>query len=484
MTRRWPRPWRTLWGRLALGTIAGLLAAAIVVGATASGLASRQGERAARGEFDRQAVEIGRIASRQAKTAIEKGLEVPFPNLEELVGRGARVRYTGALLNPGRPGREPFDGLPQEIAAAIRPDVIDAEGKQRIDFTQADGSRVYATAVPLLFDGIPTGDIVISRPASEFDVPLGDVLPRVLIALAVGLAVALVIILTVTRLATRPLREMEAATAEVAGGNLGITLARGGPEELDALAGAFNEMVSQLRERDTMARDFLMQITHDLRTPLTAIRGHASALVDGVVPPEHRGRSLEAIASEGGRLEALVADLLDLARLQAHRFRLDLAEVDPVDLVERAADAFAAEAAQQGISFEREVAGLPLVVTDEGRVRQIVANLIENALRWTPEGGTVRLQGAAPPSGGVTIAVTDTGPGIPAEDLEAVFEPFRSEATPDGLRGTGLGLAISRELARALGGDLHVESRLGAGSRFTLNLPASQKSASSFPGIA
>lgn len=465
------RPWRTLWGRLALGTIAGLLTAAIVIGATASGLAQRQGERAARTEFDRQAVEIGQIASQQAQSAIERGSEVRLPNLEALVGPGTLVRYDGLPLNSGGP--EPFDPLPDAIAARARDEVIDAEGRQRIDFTRADGTRVYATAVPLLFDGIPTGIIVVSRPASEFTVPPGDVLPRVSIALAAGLVVALLIILTITRLATRPLREMEAATAEVAGGNLGITLARGGPEELDALAGAFNEMVSQLRRRDTMTRDFLMQITHDLRTPLTAIQGHAAALVDGVVPHEHRGRSLDAIASEAARLEHLVADLLDLARLQAHRFRLDLAEVDTDNLLERAVDAFAAEAPRQGVSFQHEVTPLPRVVTDAGRVRQIVANLLENAFRWTPEGGIVRLEGTAGAAGGVTIAVADTGPGIPAADLDAVFEPFRSEATPNGLRGTGLGLAISRELARALGGDLVVESQMGVGSRFILRLPAS-----------
>jgi two-component system, OmpR family, sensor kinase len=463
------RPWRTLWGRLALGTIAGLLTAAVVVGATASGLAQRQGERAARTEFDRQAVEIGKIASRQAQSAIERGVEVNLPNLQALVGEGTLVRHTGLPLNQG--GREPFDPLPQAIADRTDTEIIEAEGIQRIDFVRGDGTRIYATAVPLLYDGIPTGSIVVSRPASEFDVSLNDVLPRVAIALGAGLVVALIIILTVTRLATRPLREMEDATVEVAGGNLGITLARGGPEELDTLAGAFNEMVAQLRQRDSMTRDFLMQITHDLRTPLTAIQGHAAALADGVVPAEQRGRSIDAIGSEAARLDHLVADLLDLARLQAHRFRLDLGEVDIAHLVTRALEAFTATATQNGISFERDVASLPNVVTDGARVHQIVANLLENAFRWTPEGGTVRVKGTAEP-GGLELSVSDTGPGIPAANLETVFEPFRSEATPNGLRGTGLGLAISRELARALGGDLTVESEEGRGSRFTLQLPA------------
>lgn len=465
------RPWRTLWGRLALGTIAGLLTAAVVVGATASGLAQRQGERAARAEFDRQAVEIGKIASRQAESAIEQGAEVNLPNLQALVGPGTLVRYDGPPLSLNG-GPEPFDPLPSAIAERADDAVIEADGSQRIDFERGDGVRIYATAVPLIFSGTPVGRIVVSRPASEFAVALDDVLPRVAIALGAGLVVALLIILTVTRLATRPLREMEEATAEVAGGNLGITLARGGPEELDMLAGAFNEMVAQLRQRDVMTRDFLMQVTHDLRTPLTAIQGHAAALADGVVPPDRHHRSFDAIASEAARLDHLVADLLDLARLQAHRFRLDLAEVDADDLVHRALDAFSTRAAQTGVAIEDDVATLPHVVTDGARVHQIVANLLENAFRWTPEGGTVSVTGTANGSDGLTIAVMDTGPGIALEDQNAVFEPFRSEATPDGLRGTGLGLAISRELARALGGDLTVESEPGRGSRFTLRLPA------------
>ena len=459
MRSRWPRPWRTLWGRLALGTVAGLLVAAVVVGVTASGLAQRQSERAARDEFDRQAVAIGKIVSRQAGRQAAQGQEIRVPNLEALVGPGTELRYTGNPLNPG--AKEPLREVPPSVAERVDTEELERAGSQRVDFVDDSGRRTLATAVELTIADIPFGKIVVTRPADEFTVPVGDVLPRVAIATGLGLVVALIVILATTRLAIRPLEEMEAATAEVAHGNLDITLERGGAEELDALAGAFNEMVARLRQRDTMARDFLMQITHDLRTPLTAIRGHAQALADGVVPEDRQGRSLEAIASEAERLEMLVADLLDLARLQAHRFRLELAEVDAADLLERAADAFAPDAEARDVTFTCEVEALPTVVTDAGRVRQIVANLLENALRWTPAGGTVRVEGGARPGGGVEIRVCDTGPGIPPGEREAIFEPFRSEATPDGLRGTGLGLAISRELARALGGDLAVDGEPG-----------------------
>jgi signal transduction histidine kinase len=230
-------------------------------------------------------------------------------------------------------------------------------------------------------------------------------------------------------------------------------------------------MVRRLAERDEMAKDFLMRVTHDLRTPLTAIRGHALALSDGVVPEDQVPRSLDAIQAEAARLEGLVSDLLDLAKMEAHRFRLNLAELQPDALLEQAFDAFGSEAARREVTYERRLEPLPTVVTDGARVRQIVGNLLDNALRWTPPGGTVRLE-ARGRAGGLEIVVADTGPGIPEADQESVFEPFIWEPTPDGRSGTGLGLTIARQLARALGGDLTVESREGAGSRFRLTLPA------------
>jgi two-component system sensor histidine kinase BaeS len=231
-------------------------------------------------------------------------------------------------------------------------------------------------------------------------------------------------------------------------------------------------MVVELARRDATGRDFLMRVTHDLRTPLTAIRGHAAALADGVVPEDEAPRSLHAIESEALRLERLVGDLLDLARLDAHRFRLELSEIDPADVLQQAFATFSAQAAQRGVSYEQVLEPLPAVVTDGARVGQIVANLLDNALRWTPAGGTVRMQAREAAEGGVVVTVADTGTGIPADELEAVFEPFRSQEPREGRQGTGLGLAISRQLARALGGDLTVESGPGAGSRFTLVLPA------------
>jgi signal transduction histidine kinase len=210
-----------------------------------------------------------------------------------------------------------------------------------------------------------------------------------------------------------------------------------------------------------------MSVSHELRTPLTAIRGHVAALREGVLEEEEaRKRSLEVVAEEALRLERLVGDVLDLAKLDARRFALLREEVDMRALCERAYATFAEEARARDIEYELELGEGAVLVTDGDRVLQIVTNLIANALHWTPAGGRVDL-GLDAVNGEVTVAVEDTGPGIPPLQAERIFRPFWSG---DG-GGTGLGLTIARELALALGGRLELDSEPGRGSRFALVLP-------------
>jgi signal transduction histidine kinase len=226
-------------------------------------------------------------------------------------------------------------------------------------------------------------------------------------------------------------------------------------------------MAVKLAESEALSRNFLMSVSHELRTPLTAIRGHVAALREGVVEGEEaQERSLEVIAEEGQRLERLVGDVLDLAKLDARRFAVLREEVDMRSLCERAYANFAEEARARDIDYELELGDGAVLVTDGDRVLQIVSNLIANALHWTPPGGRVDLA-LARSNGEVTVAVGDTGPGIAPQEQERIFRPFWSG---DG-GGTGLGLPIARELALALGGRLELQSEAGRGSRFVLVLP-------------
>jgi signal transduction histidine kinase len=183
------------------------------------------------------------------------------------------------------------------------------------------------------------------------------------------------------------------------------------------------------------------------------------------------GRSLSAIEGEAERLETLVTDLLDLARLDAHQFRLELSEVEPLEILDVAVAALEARADETDVRIELDVPeSLPPIETDVVRVRQIVGNLLENAVRWSPGGGVVRLWARAIRHR-LVVEVVDDGPGVPPGDRAKIFEPFYSHETPRGHCGTGLGLAISRQLARALGGDLELDPGTGAGSTFRLTLP-------------
>ena len=237
--------------------------------------------------------------------------------------------------------------------------------------------------------------------------------------------------------------------------------------EVERLATRFDEMTTRLAESEQLSRNFLMSVSHELRTPLTAIRGHVSALREGVFEDEAAQQlSLEVVSEEALRLERLVGDVLDLAKLDARRFALLREEVDMRALCERAYATFAEQAKARDIEYDLELGEGAVLITDGDRVLQIVTNLLANALHWTPAGGRVDLA-LGTDNGEVTVAVSDTGPGVEPDAVERIFRPFWSG---DG-GGTGLGLTIARELALALGGRLELHSEPGKGSRFVLVLP-------------
>lgn len=468
-------PWRTLRGRLALGSILGLIVASLAFAALGTELIRSQSVADSIKDLETQTAAIAKLMSDDAQRAFQgpdAGYD-PSPayirSLEAIVGKDTRLVYQGPDVNPDPTA--PQDNLERIVLGKL--DKTQLDGVQRFDATLPNSSdRAIAAAAPItLSDGSVFGWAILLRKQDTVLSVWRQFAKRLVLAAGVGLLFAFLLSLVLTRRALRPLQRMELAAISVGKGDLDTRVVGDTTEEFNAMATAFNTMVRELQHREALTRDFLMRVTHDLRTPLTAIRGHSQALADGVVPSESIPRSLGAIDDEAGRLEALITDLLDLAKLEARRFRLDLETVDGTDLIERAFNAYEGEAARRGVRYERDVQPLPPLYTDGARVRQIVGNLIDNAFRWTPDGGAILVAAHPRPGGGAVVSVADTGPGIAPDQLTAIFEPFRSENTPDGQHGSGLGLAISRNLARALGGDLRVESRLGRGSRFILDLP-------------
>jgi two-component system sensor histidine kinase BaeS len=306
--------------------------------------------------------------------------------------------------------------------------------------------------------------IVLLRPASR---QAADWTPFALglgLAGLVGAALAGIVALVLARAVARPIARVSDASRALATGEHPDPLPVSGPREASTLAASFNHLSDELARTQDAERAFLLSVSHELKTPLTAIRGHAEALEDGVLEPVGAARVIER---EARRLERLVGDLLDLARLRRRSFAV---RADPLDLGERAVAAFERhEAAARSFGVGLYVMAEPgsAAVGDPDRVLQALSNLVENGLRSTPRGGTVRIV-----AGPGRLEVVDDGPGVDEADLPHAFERFYLYDRLRGERqvGTGLGLAIVRELAEAMGGSAEGRSERGVGSTFTINL--------------
>ena len=262
----------------------------------------------------------------------------------------------------------------------------------------------------------------------------------------------------------RPLLRVARASRRLATGDDPEPVPVLGPSEVRDLAQSFNTMAGDLARARAAERSFLLSVGHELKTPLTAIRGYSEALDEGVLTPE---RAVKVIRCEAARLERLIADLINLARLDQQRFDMHPATVDLVEIVHESATRHAARARDLGVRIDVQNGHPALATADPDRLLQAVSNLVENALRCTPSGGTVTL--ATAPG---ELVVRDTGPGIGADELPHAFDRFFLYRRYDGNRpvGTGLGLAIVRELAVAMQGDVRVASS-PAGTEFTISLP-------------
>jgi signal transduction histidine kinase len=298
-----------------------------------------------------------------------------------------------------------------------------------------------------------------------------DVLDRfLLIGLAIG-GVALVVSLGLSRVISRPLMDLTAATRAVAAGDLSVRVPTRYPGEMGELAVAFNQMTGELARADELRRNMTADVAHELRTPLSVIRGKLEGVLDGVYPatPEH----LEPILDEILLLTRLVEDLHLMALAEAGQLALEKRPLDVGDLLRDAQVNFGPQADDRGVTLALDLPeALPQVMADWRRISQVLGNLLTNALRHTPPGGRVTLSARAI-GGAVEVTVADTGVGIPPEDLPYIFERFwrgdKSRSRAGG--GSGLGLAIARQLVEMHGGRIGVESTPGQGTRFTFTLP-------------
>jgi signal transduction histidine kinase len=457
---------RSLRFRLPAFFLAGAVLAGLISTLIALGLFQDYTEDRLFAELRREARGLSSLYAEQARRAVAEGRAPPFVAPRRLEqASGSRIYYVGLrIIFPGTSRLRP---LPENV-------VRWKDGRVRtFEFRPPDAEREFIAVSSPIRPGANEpyyGAIVVAKPKAELRDRWLTLIERLALAGLAGLAAAAALALYLSRRITQPVLALSEAADRIAAGVYDVPEVRA-HGEIGQLADRFREMAERLREAEELERNFLMTVSHELRTPLTAIRGHVEALREGVAQDEEtRTLSLDVIAEEAGRLERLVGDVLDLAKLDARRFTLLREEVDMGQLLERAYSAFAEEARRRDIDYRRDIAARPVIVADGDRVLQIISNLLSNAFRWTPDGGRVELE-LGTEDGIVSVAVEDSGPGIAEEEQERIFRPFWSR---DGT-GTGLGLAIARELAMAHGGGIRLRSMPGEGTRFELVLPVSPR---------
>jgi two-component system, OmpR family, sensor kinase len=353
-------------------------------------------------------------------------------------------------------------------ATAALPDAI----RSAVDAGQpAEGTTTIA-GISAFYVVRPAGDqaVVLLRDTDLGSSDWSPYLGGFLIAGLVGAALAAAATFFLARAISRPVVRVAEASRKVAAGEEPDPVPVQGFDELAILAASFNRMAQQLRSAREAEESFLLSVSHELRTPLTAIKGYGEGLREGAVDSVEAG---EVITREEARLERLVVDLLDLARLHRRTFTVRREEVDLAGVAAECARRYEQRAEGFGVGFVVDAERPSPAWGDPDRVLQVVSNLVENALRVTPAGGHVTVR-ARPGE----IAVTDTGPGLAAEDIPRAFERFFLHRQYRGERpvGTGLGLAIVKELTEAMDGTVAVESSPGAGTAFLVRLLLPQRS--------
>lgn len=377
------------------------------------------------------------------------------------------LRADGTVLVDSRQGNAP--ALAQ-LQPPLKPQ---NEVQNQPLFTSDDSGTIWLYRLGQLNDQYFVR-VAIPRPrAALFGVLRDEFVLLVLRTGGIALLLALILGILMARWIAAPLQRMAVETHRVATGNF-QDIPLEGPREVQELAQAFNQMTHRVQASQQSQRDFVANVSHELKTPLTSIQGFAQAILDGTAStPETLQQAATVISNEAARMYRLVLDLLTLARLDAGTENLQREPLDLAALLREVTDKLAPQARQSGVEIQLELQPLSMISGDADRLAQVFTNLVENGLKYTPAGGQVMLS-ASQANGVAEVVISDTGPGISAEEQSRVFERFyqadKSRRGGSG-RGAGLGLAIARELILAQGGTIELFSVPGKGSKFVVKIP-------------
>ncbi len=438
--------------------------------------------------------DISRLIDSQANAAIQSSLsrKEPPPRGADLL-LGLRSALTGeGLEDTGEPtsvavvdkdgvvlpglaaSAESLDGARLDVPPPSDPTT---RQPQRCHLETATGARLLCVAIPLsdtMRESFPAENayaLVVAEPVASLNQVFGDLVPRLIFSGLIGVAAALMFGFILSQSVAAPLRNISRAARNVARGNYRQRVPATGPTEVRDLAATFNRMTEQVQRSQQTLRDFLANISHELKTPLTSIRGFSEAILDGTIDdPEGVQRSARIINGESARVLRLVEELLDLSRIESGQVPMRLEEFGVNELVQHVGDVFSLRSEDTGIVLQVDGTLGARVHGDFERLEQVLNNLMDNAFRHTPSGGSVRVAASLNSPTFVQVTVADTGAGIPPGELPHLFDRFYRAQGSAG-KGHGLGLAIAREIVRAHGGEIWATSEVGKGTSFNFTLP-------------
>jgi signal transduction histidine kinase len=389
--------------------------------------------------------------------------------------RTAQVYNVRLLLLDGQ-GRLVFDTL-DGVSTQLEPIVIPGpetfEADRPVIFRSRDqGRRIwFYTMLPV--DGHFLVLAAPRPPIFRFDTLRDELLPPLATASLISIVIAILLSFLMSRWISKPLQRMATSSRELSMG-VYTPVVEAGPDEVRELAVALNDMISKVEDSQKSQRDFVANVSHDLKTPITAIQGFSQALLDGTVEDQAEvKRAAGVIHREAGRMHRLVLDLLDLAKLESGMVDLKKEAVDLRELLEWIGEKFGPQAAANGIELRQELDVDSLVVGDKDRLTQVFSNILDNAIKHSPAETKVFLR-LHRSHQEVEVQIEDSGPGIPFEERSRIFERFyqldksRARKTAPGV---GLGLAIARELVEAHQGSIEVLTGQTQGSVFVVKLP-------------
>lgn len=396
-------------------------------------------------------------------------------------GIGAALEQNLAVIEGANRRGGPQRGNNPQRLALLDQRIILADGQRRVIYDSDDSimgetlnRRLLNLAEPVVVDGQDVGFVLFAQPENDaLTQQFFTGVNRGIMAAAVGSgALALIIAAVLSRQLVAPVRRLTLAARGIAEGDLSQRVQPSGDDEVGQLALTFNQMAEKLETGEAQRRQLLADIAHELRNPLSTMQGNLEGMLDGVLPLE--AAQVATVHDQTLLLSRLIEDLRLLSLAQTGQLPLDKTSVDVGGLVEGVVDDFRPLADSKQVSLETDLGdSLPNVSVDRGRIGQVLANLISNALRYVPDSGRIAVS-AASVNGSVEMSVSDNGSGISDEDLPHLFDRFY-RADPSRARsagGSGLGLAIAKELVEAHGGSIRVESNVGKGSRFSFTIPA------------